>query len=273
MPDTPRERADLVALYADAGAISAQDGRDLILSTHPSAVDLAGPFASRPTTGLVTGTVHRSTDGPYAQRYDGSSWQAWAFGAPARPVDNSAFAWVNQGDAVLGTAGGVATVTATTTASAPSWRVRKKAAPATPYRVTLRFLPLWPAAGDTAVGLCFREAATGKLSSIQARVHGIYLEVGCVSYANATTYSSEDVAHTYANHLLAGPCLCLRIEDDGTNRVYSYSCDGLLFYPLRTVARSDYFTADEVGFYLDTFNNFVVSPATAGVSVVSWEES
>lgn len=278
MPDTRRDRSALATLLADntSKAIDAQRIRDLLESVHPSRTSTGGLFSARPSSGILAGDLFNPTDGPFLQRHDGTAWRSRFAGFPVKPVaETSGWAWVNQGDATLEEANGATVIKAPTT-SGLNWRIRDKAVPSTPYAITFGFIPLFPRGSNTAAGLCFRDSASGKLQSITVRAHDGYLESGCVSYNNPSTFQAEDVQHRQAGILSLGPMMWLRIADDGTDQSYQYSLDGRTFVTERSHAHGAWFVPDRVGFYLDTCNDTyseLNTPRTSALLALSWQES
>jgi hypothetical protein len=63
--------------------------------------------------------------------------------------------------------------------------------------------------------------------------------------------------------------LWLRLEDDGTNRKAHYSIDGQVFRLLHSVGRTDYLTADEIGFCWEGNH----ASATFNGRLLSWKEA
>jgi hypothetical protein len=86
-------------------------------------------------------------------------------------------------------------------------------------------------------------------------------------YTNATTTSTTYVDAT-------GPAasrLCwMRIADDNSNRICSWSLDGENFVTLHTVTRTDHLTASEFGLYVDPNRGGGATGATVACSVSSW---
>jgi hypothetical protein len=60
-----------------------------------------------------------------------------------------------------------------------------------------------------------------------------------------------------------------RIADDGANRISSISTDGINFRVIHTVARTDFLTADQVGFFV----NCQETTWDAGMTLLSWKEA
>jgi hypothetical protein len=63
--------------------------------------------------------------------------------------------------------------------------------------------------------------------------------------------------------------LWLRLQDNGTNRISFFSMDGINWIQLHSVGRTDFITADQVGFFATGENASI----RAHLSVLSWEES
>jgi hypothetical protein len=194
---------------------------------------------------------------------------------PFTAPNDSAFAWVNQGGATLTTANGGIFLNGPAAATS-NLRIRKKAAPATPYTITAAFLPLFPlrlSGGDVpGFGLVFRQASDGKLVCLEFYLYGTGNSAPTISvdkYTDATTFVASYFTPAPAPSLLAGGVIWLRLADDGTNRKCSYSLDGQNFHEVHAVSRTDFLTADEVGFAVDAFN----ATYGMGVLLLSWKES
>lgn len=225
-----------------------------------------GSYASLPPVGSNTGDLYVCTDAPYEFLWDGSAWKARAFGYEVEVPPSSGWSWVNQGTAAIDVSKGMHVLTAPA-AGGLNGRQRVRTAPSTPYVITAAFIPgilLTTGAPSTFSGLIFRESSTGR-SHIAAVVspagHGLYSS----KFTNPTTFSAHYT-------LLAGapifPSLMwMRISDDGTNRKCSYSWDGFSFQDYHSVARTDFLTADEVGFELQP-NTGVGS---INMSLISWK--
>jgi hypothetical protein len=122
------------------------------------------------------------------------------------------------------------------------------------------------------VGLCWRKSGTGELVIFYVYASGDnrseqYCGVGKLS--SPTVFTSNYLSVYFASLMGYGPCLWLRIADDGTNRVCSYSADGQNFVTVHSVGRTDFLTADEVGFFADANN----ASYPAGLTLLSWKEA
>lgn len=223
---------------------------------------LTGTFANRPGAGLPQ-RLYLPTDAPALYRADGSAWVA--FGPLERwvpPVD-SGFSWENQGGATL-TAEKDSLLLVTPADTSMNLRVRYKTAPAAPYTITARFQPVPIAESYLSYGLVFRQSSDGKMHALMQEVANVYSR----KYTNATTTGTADYPSFYSWEQIQW----FRIADDNTNRILSVSRNGLDWTVIHTVGRTDYLTADQVGFFACGYNS---SPPDLPMRVrlVSWEQS
>jgi len=187
------------------------------------------------------------------------------------PVDAD-FSWVNQGAASVSTGdqGILLSVPAT---AADSLRLRMKNAPATPYTITAAFFATAGvnAASGASYGLVFREAATGELHTMLACVSPTGI-LSSSKFSSATAFSAHYTSTTQSAMNIPQsriPIMWLRITDDGANRLTYYSLDGYDFVQYTTVGRTDFLTADQVGFFCNSRDAAVA----AKVRLLSWLES
>jgi hypothetical protein len=66
------------------------------------------------------------------------------------------------------------------------------------------------------------------------------------------------------------PVYWIRIADNGTNRIISWSVNGLHFTQVHSVSRTDFITADEVGFFISDSADNKHDP---GLTLLSWAEA
>jgi hypothetical protein len=144
-------------------------------------------------------------------------------------------------------------------------RIAHRSAPGTPYRVTakIRTLHGFGSSGTSFAAMAFRESGSGRLVAF-----GLYfnsstglMRMAVLKYDSPTSFNSS-----YADNPIPSMSeLWLRLEDDGTNRICSYSTNGINFAIAHTVSRTDFLTADQVGITVES--NSVV----AGMTVESWK--
>jgi hypothetical protein len=226
-------------------------------------------YASRPAAGN-DGDLFLPSDGFQLERDTGAVWVPWGPIFPlTAPIDGD-FAWVNQGGASVATTNGGIFLSAPVNAST-GWRIRKKSAPSTPYTLTVAILPYMMFVSFHRLGVLFRQSSDGKLVTFEVSYDSTANAALCKlvvnKWTNETTFSAE-----YTNILKAHPLnalIFLRISDDGTNRVCSYSTDGQHFRQVHTVGRTDFLTANEVGFGADPNN----ATHVLGLTLLSWKQA
>jgi hypothetical protein len=190
------------------------------------------------------------------------------------PVDGD-FAWVNQGSA---------SVTSTTIhgasalflqnpadgAAVANLRVRKKAAPATPYTVTAKFIPNMLMVDFHTIGIGFRQSSDGKLITFGLEFNSFVVTAMATltvrKYTNATTASTFYVLPLLPTQIAE---VGLRIGDDGTDRKCWLIPDGKNPILIHTVGRTDFLTADEVFFFVMSGN----TTYGLGMTLLSWEQA
>lgn len=214
-----------------------------------------------------TGDLWLPSNGAWMPRYSGSAWVPWG---PIFPFTDPALSapttWVNQGGASVDTTNGGVYLSAPATAG-DSLRLRVKTAPATPYTITAAFLADVYAVDFPNAGLAFRSSGTSAIAvcAISASATDVKLTVSSTKFTNSTTFS--------ANYASAGfypsPVAWIRIQDTGVNRTCSTSMDGQHWRTLHTVGRTDFLTADQVGYYVNANN----ATYDAGMLLLSWQES
>jgi len=220
-------------------------------------------YASKPAASN-DGNLFLPSDGFQIERDTGSVWAPWGPIYPLTlPVDGD-FAWVNQGTgSVTTTQGGIHLLAPA--ASGTNIRARVKSAPATPYVITACFLPLLTAINFASCGLLFRQSSDGKIA-VLGLAHSTDWEFSFNKYSSATAFASQYGIASMKHYLSP---IFLRIADNGTNRILSFGTDGQNFTQLHSVGRTDYLTADQVGFYANSENTTYPAAAT----LLSWKQS
>ena len=181
------------------------------------------------------------------------------------PVVLTDFTWVNQGSASA-TQQGDSVYLSVTNGSGEALRILKKAAPATPYTVTAALIGIvYPNSSVAEMGIGWRENSSGNLVVARHDYSGTVRALSVTKHNNTTA----GVAHyVVANTAPPATVFWWRLEDDGTNRKVYFSNDGVNFLQYHSVGRTDYLTADEIGFFVG--GN---SSAFVGMTLLSWEEA
>ena len=225
-----------------------------------------GTRASLPGTVPASGSLYVCTDSPYQYLSDGTAWQAYMFGFHVTEPILSNFTWANQGGATADTTFGGIYLSAPAV-SGDNIRLLFIAAPSTPYTITAAFLYNMVAPPGYG-GLSFYDG-TKFATALMAISSGPppFPIVTASKFTNATTFSAS-----YVNSPLIfmnGPLFWLRVTDNGTNRITSFSVDGQHFMQLNTIGRTDFLTATDVGFCLSSDS----STWPANLWLVSWKQT
>lgn len=217
-------------------------------------------FGSEPGS-PASGDLDLYSSSFYLARYN-SGWQPWGPIWPMTIPPSSGWSWVNQGTASIDTTPGAHTISAPATAP-NNLRLRTRTAAATPYTITAAMLLDRYAVNYTYSGVFFRDSASGKLHTFGWQTNTALSGVGfyrSAKFTNATTFSA-DYSHSLYHCPNHGAVMFLRIADDGTNRICSVSHDGYTWIAIHSVGRTDFLTADEIGFFVSpqnlTFGHYV----------------
>jgi hypothetical protein len=163
--------------------------------------------------------------------------------ATLTPPTLASFAWVNQGATVANDSNNCLYLLATEAQN----RLLVQAAPATPYTVTVGLLH-WGFSGDCAACLYLCESSSGKLISLMDGYDSTGVKLSIEKWNSVSSWSNYYVQ--YRPKLVHVPMIWLRVTDTGTNRVAYYSPDGLNWWQYHSVGRTDFLTADQIGFGL-----------------------
>lgn len=226
-------------------------------------------YASRPAPG-VDGDLFLPNDGYSIQRDDSASWFPWGPVFPLTEPPTTSWSWANQGSATISVdRGGLTMHELNAHGSGFNNRLYLRTAPSTPYTVTIGFIPTFAVAGNGGeCGLVCRESGSGKLHMFAFAQTNLSLRWLSRKWTNETTHSGSDYA-TSDRLTQVGTLVWMRIADDGTNRICSYSNDGRNFVPFHSVSRTDFLTANQIGLYSIAYN----SGAEVYMNVLSYLEA
>ena len=254
-----------------------------------------GNYASRPAPGNV-GAQFTTLDGSLRFIDDGTTWRpiigkTLGFQVPASASWASVFTAGAQ-TTVQDDTGGLFLSASSFSGTAQDFRILKVAMPVTLFSATIHFRPLFPpnAHGLPWAGLVLRESSTGKVDS-----WGMYFggpankSAGAAipalnrNWNTASDTSSAPASFTNVDfndyHLSLHPPMSdggfwLQIlYDPNGAKSYRYSPDGKHFKDVITVAHTDVFTPNEVGFCIGNvaaFGNAGGTDAAMMMYVDSW---
>lgn len=203
----------------------------------------AGTNASR--SGVVDGDLYLSTDGPYIERYNGSSWTQKHSFALVKP--DAFTAWTTRGGTgTTAEVGGALCLTATAAAANAIVAYCKAIPTATPYTVDFMVEPLLFNVATPRVGVVFRDSG-GKFY-----LFGLERPGGLtVQRYNAYNTSTSTLKFESFNEWHP---IGLRLTDNGTTLGFAISADGANYHTFVTEARASFLTPAEYGFGVDSAN-------------------
>lgn len=172
------------------------------------------------------------------------------------------FSWRNQGSATE-TVYGKSLYLLAPVLGTDSIKGREITTPATPFTITIGFIPQLHLVNYNSCGMYFADNATGKITLFIWR-NG-KLEVAY--FTNATTYSSTPVSIDVTS---SNSMLWFRMTDNGTNHIGSWSTNGQAFHQVYSAGRTTHLaTTDRVGYYVNSAN----ATYPAGVMLAYWKQS
>jgi len=173
--------------------------------------------------------------------------------APSKPK-LADFTWVNQGTATaIDSTTGLLMSAPQTPLTSANLRVLVKAAPPTPYHLTVKYVPNGISQNFLGGGLVWRNSSSGKLIFLDFQSHDDKYEQVIKYYNNASSFNSFTAAR---NIMDPGAGFWIRIQDSGSMRTAYTSRDGENFTSLGySEASSDFMSADQVGFCIDSQND------------------
>lgn len=209
--------------------------------------------------GVVTGDVYESTDGPYSEIFDGTSFSQKGPAFPLiKPTVKSTWNLrLGTFTTVIDSVGGGLFMNKLGTAG-HDLCFMTKALSGTPV-IDVAFLPdLFLAGGNHNIGIGFLELATSKVLTLLYDREALLVR----RWTNGTT-PSADVA--FVGRGVKLPAF-FRMQDDGTNLKFFTSGDGLNWTQFYSQLRTTFFTdnPDEYGLCVSTKG----TGATSGMTVI-----
>lgn len=220
-----------------------------------------GTYAARPAAG-TSGRLYLSTDSPILSFDDGALWTEF-YSTYKLTNDTFPSTWINQETASsVTTYGGVQMIGPASAGN--DVRLLKKTAPATPYTITVMLFPHILLVNFMACGLAFRQSSDGKLSLLRLTTVSSIFELAVSTFNSPTSAVGNNVLLPVNTQTP----VFLRIADNGTNRIYSWSMDGYTWVQIFSETRTTFLTADEVGIFVES------GQATYDMSCwfLSWDE-
>lgn len=163
------------------------------------------------------------------------------------PPIASDFSWVNQGGSYLLTDSN-SIFLQVPAAAGDNFRMQVTSIPAAPYSFVIGFKSDNIDTNYCGTGLVLRESGTGKIITFN-RMNNTSPCFQIYKYTNPTTGSAQ---YFLANQQTGFAEIYMRVRDDGINRYFDLSVDGVFFWLLFSVSNTDFCTPDQIGFFANS---------------------
>lgn len=208
----------------------------------------AYPFSGRPTADVdAKGRQYASSDCGRIDRDNGGAWENIYLGpkAFATAPPSTSWSWVNQGGASV--AADADAILLTAPSSTRNWRLRTRSlSPTSNYTATAWVeVAAATAASTWWAGIVLRNSSSGSFIVFGPYGDTTAGRLTVTRWTNATTFSANSsVPFVYQ---LAGGRIpnWLRIRDDGTNRYFEFSHNGVDWILLFSEGRTAFITPDQ----------------------------
>lgn len=213
--------------------------------------------------------IYLPTDGPIVQLSDGSNWHPYGMLSPlTKPPALASWTWVNQGSATATDSAAGLYLQADKVVSDNRRLLVMSAPGSTPYTITAAFVGMICASNDGAIALIGRDSSSGKYVALQYAFDSFTNQKMMLTLSTYNSPTSGNANVFFQKAYFAGSILWLRWNDDGTNRNYSVSVDGVNFVTIYSEARTTWVTADQIGWGVTPGTGF---PANA--TLLSWKQT
>lgn len=179
---------------------------------------------------------------------------------------NGDFSWDNQGGASVDVTGGGITLIAPASGSGAMLRVRYKTAPSPPYTITVALLPFVFRKQWHSAGVLWRQSSDGKIIVFDQVTDATSPILRVSKFTSSTSFSAD-----YQTERIGQEIRFFQFSDDNTSRIARYSHDGQHWRVFHSIGRTDFLTADQIGFEVGAEN--VATPnLDAMATILSWAE-
>lgn len=220
-----------------------------------------------------TGNLYFPSDGNRIQRSNGTIYQEWG---PVNFIKKPLVAdfdlgWVNQDSMTIANSNAGILMCSGSGDNTTGAHMYQKTYPATPFTVTTGLIlrQSYESGKFPLVGLVLANGSDAKIRLLTAGVFNAgILSIGVEHWSDADTFVADDARVAFPYY---GAVVWLRITDPGSgNIVYSVSFDGINFYTLLSLGRTDYLTPTRIGLVVRTDT---ASTMVYGGTFISWIET
>jgi hypothetical protein len=220
-----------------------------------------------PYTGQRAGNMYLCSDSPYEYYFNGTVWvpryKGMEVSEPGLTTSPS-FSWVNQGTATEETAAGGLRMVCPTS-SGDNVRGRYIGQPSRPYTITALFKIQAVQANFFNSGLGFYNTSSGRfiMMGFSNLADGGLIQIQ--KFNSTTSFNGTYTAVT----VTANDEIWIRVTDNGTNFIFSFSTNGFDWTQVDSRSRTDFITPDQVGWFMDAAN----STYPASLWLLHWKQT
>ncbi|MDX4957939.1 DUF4249 domain-containing protein [Delftia acidovorans] len=214
----------------------------------------------------ATGDVLQIVAGQPAWGPGGGGGGGSSLEAPFVAPPQTGWSWVNQGSSTLVDSVSEQVLISAATGSGANLVARARSAPAAPYTLTARLRSLRPTKPFVSTGIGLRNSATGQLVVFDILSPTTGTKIRVTKFNTSVSFSADYTTLEFPSIV----DIWMRIADNGTNRVFSYSSDGVYWTQFFSVGRTDFTTPDQLIFMAGTENSATPNFAPI-VRLISWK--
>jgi hypothetical protein len=234
----------------NAGRFLSTDGSTGRSWDHPVSVTAYGSAPS-PATGN-TGRVVLPGTGFGLRRSTGSAYESFGPLVKFETPNFGSFSWINQGGSAVSSSslGGVFIDTVAAEAS-ENLRLMQASLSAAPWKITAAFYPYLTGSTPAECGIFLRNSTDSRIVTYGASFgSSTWLRAVGTKWTNETTVDSTYFTTSYG--LVAQP-IWFQIQDDGADRVFRISMNGVHWHDVNSVVNSDFLSSrSQYGFYVSS---------------------
>jgi len=269
------ESANLVFAGPTSGGAAAPTFRSLVSADIP-VINLASSSAGGVTGNLGTSHLNSGTGASSTTFWRGDgSWAAAAnINGDTHPTSPSAFddefeegslavQWTQINSPSLALTQGSVVFTQTGIGS-DNYILIVENIPSGNYRCACKVDFAGPGGNYVAYGILVRDSSSGKFT-IWGITYNSAWSLACNHYTSPTSFSSSLYGPTALSSITAlvggMPPSYLAIRDDGTNRYYEVSYDGIIWTAIAQEGRTNFITPNQIGIGMEQYNAVTSSVA------------
>lgn len=223
--------------------------------------NLFSPFASKPSPG-TSGNTWKPTDAPYNYIDNGVEWDKYLYGQLILNPPTFGWTWLNQD--VWDVVSEFDHLKFSNNGGSNGLMMYYRDLPSIPYKVTVAIIANPPISEvEYSHGIGLLSSIDGKITTFESMYESGH-KFGAYKWVSPTGFDAP-----YLNRIpvdTVSPLLFLRIEDDGTDRKFSTSYDGLYFNEVLTVPNDDFHVPDKIGVI------GITNPMQGNFNIVGWKE-